>query len=80
MIAALVQEIGMQKNYLEGQTIETVYFGGGTPSLLSAGELMQIWAALEKHFPKQELKEITLEANPDNLTPQYIKELKEHTG
>jgi oxygen-independent coproporphyrinogen III oxidase len=75
MIAALVREIALQKNYLE-QTIETVYFGGGTPSLLSSEELMQIWNALEKHFPKQDLKEITLEANPDNLTPQYVKALK----
>lgn len=76
MITALMQEIALQKNYLEGQTIETVYFGGGTPSLLQATELMQLWGALEKHFPDQELQEITLEANPDNLTPQYIKALK----
>ena len=76
MIAALVREIALQQSYLEGQTIETVYFGGGTPSLLSDAELMQLWDAIEKHFPQQDLKEITLEANPDNLTPQYVKELK----
>lgn len=78
MIGALIKEAGMQKKYLEGQAIETVYFGGGTPSLLSAGELMRIWDALEQHFPNQALTEITLEANPDNLTPAYLKELK-HT-
>lgn len=77
MIAAISQEIVLQKNYLEEQTVETVYFGGGTPSLLSADELMQLWDALESNFPRQELKEITLEANPDNLTADYIKALKD---
>lgn len=75
MIAAIIKEMALQKQYLEDQTIETIYFGGGTPSLLSATELMSIWDALEKHFPKQDLKEVTLEANPDNLTVQYLKAL-----
>lgn len=77
MIAAISKEIVLQKNYLEEQTVETIYFGGGTPSLLSADELMQLWDALERNFPRQELKEITLEANPDNLTADYIKALKD---
>lgn len=76
MLTALKTEIAMQKHYLDGQTIETVYFGGGTPSLLSAEEIMQIWDALEQSFPDQNLKEITLEANPDNLTVNYLKALK----
>jgi oxygen-independent coproporphyrinogen-3 oxidase len=76
MIDAIIKEMSLHKSYLEGQTLETVYFGGGTPSLLSADELMRIWSALELHFPNQDLKEITLEANPDNLTPEYIKALK----
>lgn len=76
MIDAIIKEISLQKNYLEGQTIETIYFGGGTPSLLSAEELMRIWDALEKNFPGQELKEITLEANPDNLTAAYLQALR----
>ncbi len=76
MVNAIIKEISLNKNYLQGQTIETVYFGGGTPSLLSAAELMRIWDALERNFPDQYLKEITLEANPDNLTPEYIKALR----
>lgn len=76
MIGAIIKEIGLQKNYLEGRKVETVYFGGGTPSLLSAAELMRIWDALEKHFPEQDLQEVTLEANPDNLTPEYIQALQ----
>jgi oxygen-independent coproporphyrinogen-3 oxidase len=76
MIDAIIKEISLQKNYLADQTIETIYFGGGTPSLLSAEELMRIWHALEKNFPNQELKEITLEANPDNLTTAYLQALR----
>lgn len=76
MVDALIKEISLQKNYLAGQTIETIYFGGGTPSLLSAEELMRIWDALEKNFPEQELKEVTLEANPDNLTAAYLQALR----
>lgn len=76
LLMALKAEIALQKNYLEGQTIETIYFGGGTPSLLSADEIMGIWDVIEKTFPKQNLKEITLEANPDNLTKEYLAALK----
>lgn len=75
MIAAIKQEIQLQHNYLEGQEIRTVYWGGGTPSVLSATELMQIWDSIEKNFPNQDLQEITFEANPDNLSPAYLKEL-----
>lgn len=76
MVTAIQEEISLQKGYLQHQTIETIYFGGGTPSLLSVNELMQLWSALEQHFPQQSLKEVTLEANPDNLTPSYLKALK----
>ncbi|WP_118972336.1 radical SAM family heme chaperone HemW [Taibaiella koreensis] len=76
MIDALQREMILQQHYLEGQTIETVYFGGGTPSLLSAAELMRLWESLEKHFPRQELKEITLEANPDDLSPAFLREMR----
>lgn len=75
MIDAIIAEIRLQQHYLEGQTIETVYFGGGTPSLLSSDELMRIWDALEKSFPNQDIQEVTLEANPDNITPQYLQGL-----
>ena len=75
-MSAIKREMVLRKNYLQGQTIETIYFGGGTPSLLSVNELMDIWKTLEENFPNQDLKEITLEANPDNLTAPYLKELK----
>ena len=76
MLRAIIWEIEKQKNYLQGASIETIYFGGGTPSLLSADELAQIFACIEKHFDISALKECTLEANPDDLSTAYIRSLK----
>ncbi len=78
MVAALCKELALQKGYLAAQQVNTVYFGGGTPSLLSVAELMQIWRAIEQNFPDLDLEEVTLEANPDNLSTAYLRELK-HT-
>jgi oxygen-independent coproporphyrinogen-3 oxidase len=76
LLEALKAEITLQKHYLDGQTIETIYFGGGTPSLLSSEEIMKIWDVIETSFPNQDLKEVTLEANPDDLSKDYLKALK----
>ncbi len=73
---ALKKEIEVQKEYLKGDKISTIYFGGGTPSLLSESELMNIFETLEKHFVISPDAEITLEANPDDLTKEKIKQLK----
>lgn len=80
-LLALQREIELQKNYFQlldpkAAEIETVYFGGGTPSLLSQSELMRIFESLNKSFQIRSDAEITLEANPDDLTVQRIKELK----
>ncbi len=72
---ALKKEIEMQKNYLNGETISTIYFGGGTPSLLSETELMNIFETLNKYFIISKDAEITLEANPDDLSKEKIKQL-----
>jgi len=77
MLAAIRTEAALQQHYLEAAPIRTVYFGGGTPSLLSVTELMRLWDTLEKHFPDQQLEEVTLEANPDDLSPAYLKELRQ---
>ncbi len=77
LLHALLLEIEFQKTYLSGEKINTIYFGGGTPSLLSEKELMQIFDKLHQHFSIDENAEITLEANPDDLTAQKIKELKQ---
>lgn len=73
---ALVLEMQLQQDYLKGEKVETIYFGGGTPSLLSRQELDQLLNALVKTFPLAENLEITLEANPDDLTANKLKELK----
>lgn len=74
---ALKREIVLQKDYLNNEEISTVYFGGGTPSLLSKNDLLEIFDALKENFHIKENAEITLEANPDDLTEEKIKELKE---
>ncbi|RYZ53500.1 MAG: radical SAM family heme chaperone HemW, partial [Sphingobacteriales bacterium] len=76
LLQALHAEIPLMAPYLEGQPIETIYFGGGTPSLLEPDELKRLFDALYSHFPAQQLKEVTLEANPDDLTTGYIKALR----
>ena len=76
MIDAILKEIGTQQKYLEGKTLETIYFGGGTPSLLNKEELTLIINTVSENFEIIENPEITLEANPDDLTIEKLKELK----
>ena len=71
-----MRELIVRKNYLEYTEIETVYFGGGTPSLLSADEINRIFDTILKNYPVGKLKEVTLEANPDDLNKQYVHSLR----
>jgi len=73
---ALKKEVELQKDYLGTKKINTIYLGGGTPSLLNQNELMQVFDTIDKHFEIAKDAEITLEANPDDLTKNKIKELK----
>ena len=75
-VHALCQELDMRKNYLEGEDIETIYLGGGTPSQLTQEELEKIFSSLYNIYKVKENAEITLEANPDDLTPEYIHMLR----
>ena len=77
MIQALRSELIMQKDFLENQKIETIYFGGGTPSLLSTEELHFLISEINNYFEVLPSAEITLEANPDDLNPQKVRELKQ---
>ena len=72
LLEALVKEIGLQKNYLNGQPVETIYFGGGTPSLLSADELNYLLNVIINSHRVSAVAEITLEANPDDLDRSKI--------
>lgn len=76
VVDAICKEIEMRKDYLTDKSVNTVYFGGGTPSLLSEGELQQIINAISQYFHVNLDAEITLEANPDDLSPQYLALLK----
>ncbi len=75
-LASLLNEIGERKDYLGEEEVTTIYFGGGTPSLLSATELRRILDALADNFKLSAAPEITLEANPDDVSKAWLKELK----
>lgn len=76
MVAAILNEIAIRKDYLSGEKIETVYFGGGTPSLLEADEINKIIDQIQKHYQLQPDAEITLEANPDDLHLAKVASLR----
>lgn len=76
LIQSIITEFELQRNYLSGERIETVYFGGGTPSLLSDAEFDLIFNSIHKIFTVQQQAEITVEANPDDLTPEKLLSLK----
>ena len=76
VLQAMLQEIEMQREYLGDTPIETIYFGGGTPSLLSADEINRLIETIHKFYRVNELKEVTLEANPDDLNSQYLRSLR----
>lgn len=75
MIQCLIQELEIRQGELKNQTVETIYFGGGTPSLLTKDELNVLIDAVYKNFRVVENPEITLEANPDDLSETVINEL-----
>ena len=77
MLAALVKELQLRKEELQGQPIETIYFGGGTPSLLSVSELQLLLDTIHKNYRVIENPEVTLEANPDDLSKQQISDYKQ---
>lgn len=77
-VDALCRELDMRYAELENAPVHTIYIGGGTPSQLSGEELVRIFDALSLHLPLSACKEITLEANPDDLKADYITMLK-HT-
>lgn len=76
LIKAIIQEIILQKEYIHGQHIETIYFGGGTPSLLTIDDLRSLIEKLNAVFIVTAGAEITLEANPDNITDEKLNDWK----
>ena len=76
-IASLCREIEERKCYLTDSRLNTIYFGGGTPSLLPVAEFETVFATIARHFTVDADAEITLEANPDDLNEEYISKLRQ---
>ena len=74
-IQALCRELELRNGYLQGHPVHTVYFGGGTPSQLRPTDLERIFGLLYKVYGLEQCTEITLEANPDDLTDDYVAAL-----
>ncbi len=75
MLQAIDHELRWRKNELTGLKIETIYFGGGTPSLLSPDELKDILEAIREEYQLIDDPEITLEANPDDIHKTYLESI-----
>lgn len=75
MVSALAKEIALRKNEFENDEVETIYFGGGTPSILAIEDLRFLIDEVFKNFNVVENPEITIEANPDDLSNERILEL-----
>ncbi len=79
LVKALAKEAEAEKAYLGGETVNTIYFGGGTPSLLEISDLRFLLSELKKFYPVAPDAEITLEANPDDIVKEKVQEWK-HLG
>jgi len=77
IVESICKEIAIQKDYLKNKKIQTIYFGGGTPSLLTQTELNSIFETLSIYYDLSNLKEITFEANPDDVSKENIEIWKE---
>ena len=72
IVLALIKEIQLRKNEFDGEIIETIYFGGGTPSVLTNAEIQSLIDAVYQNFEVIESPEVTIEANPDDLSEERI--------
>ncbi|MHA8056451.1 radical SAM family heme chaperone HemW [Aquirufa nivalisilvae] len=76
MVNAMAQELEIRKDYLSNKQIDTIYLGGGTPSLLSEFQLNQLFDKINQLYSINPGAEITLEANPEDLSKEYIQQVK----
>lgn len=75
LVDALCREIALRADYLKDEPLETIYFGGGTPSLLSQTHFLQIFQTIRQYFEVNPNSEITIEANPDDLNDEKVEML-----
>ena len=76
-VSALCRELEMRRDYANGEPVRTIYLGGGTPSQLSLAQLDRLFSYIYKVYEVDESAEITLEANPDDLTEEYVRGIRE---
>jgi oxygen-independent coproporphyrinogen III oxidase len=76
-VAALLNEISIQAPYLENKLVETIYLGGGTPSLLPTSDIRAILKELFSHYTIAAHAELTIETNPDDITTQLLRDWKD---
>lgn len=79
LIDAICKEIEVRSSDWSDREFSTIYFGGGTPSVLSVAELKQITKQIYRHYKVRPEVEFTLEANPDDLSVEYLQALKQNT-
>ncbi len=79
MLKALKKEIQLRSHEWKNELFQTVYFGGGTPSVLSVEELKSLFASISENYHVADRAEITLEANPDDLNSEYLSQLAHET-
>jgi oxygen-independent coproporphyrinogen III oxidase len=78
-LEALEMEMKEKRSYLSGEVLETIYLGGGTPSLMKVGQLSRLFDSIVHCFEITSDCEVTMEANPDDLKAEYLKDLREST-
>ncbi|MFI3316352.1 MAG: radical SAM family heme chaperone HemW [Rikenellaceae bacterium] len=76
VIDAMEREIADERGFLEGEPLRTIYFGGGTPSLVHPDDLARLLDHIAAHYDVSGVSEITLEANPDDLSLEYLQSLR----
>lgn len=76
MLQSMLQEVRLQVNYLQNENIQTIYFGGGTPSILDTDDINALIDEIAKFYVISDNAEITLEANPDDLETKKVVALK----
>lgn len=76
-LAAMEREVVARRDFLRGEAVRTIYFGGGTPSLASAEWIGRAIELCREMFDCSPLEEVTLEANPDDLSEEYLRALRE---
>lgn len=76
LVAMMARELELQRDYLPSRKLDTIYFGGGTPSILTEGELGLLLERMHALFDTAAVTEVTLEANPEDLTPEKLQAWK----